>query len=107
MPLRMFRLAPGQTARYRVRPVGGPPRPELQLAVTRPDEGRSTQLELCLHDSGGGMVDSGRVPIDAGYMAVLKALRDQFNSVSNWREDKEFDLVPEEDETASRAAGES
>ncbi len=103
----MFRLAPGQSARYRVRPVGGLPRPELQLEVTRPDEGRSTQLELCLYDAGGTMVDSGRVPIDAGYMAVLKALRDQFNSVSNWREDKEFDLIPEEGEITMGRARES
>ena len=61
----------------------------------------------CIYDAGGTMVDSGRVPIDAGYMAVLKALRDQFNSVSNWREDKEFDLVPANGEMTMGRAGES
>lgn len=95
MPLRMFRLAPGQSARFLVRPVGGGERSELSLVVVRPDEGPSTQLQLELHDSGGGLVDVGRIPIDEGYLAVLKEIRSQLNSVSKWREDREFDLLPE------------
>ena len=97
MPLRMFRLTPGQSARYRVRPVGGGERPELSLMVLRPDEGRSPHLQLELFDSIGGLVDVGRVPIDAGYLAVLRELRNQLNSVSRWREDKEFDLVVDDE----------
>ena len=97
MPLRMFRLEPGQTARYRVRPVGGGDRPELSLVVLRPDEGRSTELQLELFDSRGGLVDVGRVRLDQGYLAVLRELKSQLHSVSKWREDKEFDLLCEEE----------
>lgn len=104
MPLRMFRLVPGQSARYRVRPVGGGDRPELTLVVTRPDEGRSTQLELELFDPRGGLVDVGRVPIDEGYMAVLREVRNQLHSVSKWREDKEFDLLSAEEGGSAQAA---
>jgi hypothetical protein len=96
MPLRMFRLAPGQSARYRVRPVGGGERPELSLLVQRPDEGRSTELQLELFDPYGGLVDVGRVRLDQGYLAVLREVRSQLHSVSKWREDKEFDLVTDE-----------
>jgi hypothetical protein len=85
MPLRMFRLAPGQSARYRVRPVGGGERPELSLMVLRPDEGRSPELQLELFDPSGGLVDVGRVPLDQGYLAVLRELRNQLQSVSKWR----------------------
>jgi hypothetical protein len=77
-----------------VRPVGGGERPELSLVVVRPDEGPSTQLQLELHDSSGGLVDVGRIPIDEGYLAVLKEIRNQLHSVSKWREDREFDLLP-------------
>ena len=105
MPLRMFGLPPGRTARYRVLPVGGEPRAELTLFVTRPDEGVSSSLELSLHDSSGGMVDIGRVPIDGGYIAVLKEIRRQFDSVSGWRTDKEFDLVAEQSFGEQGAAG--
>jgi hypothetical protein len=93
MPLRMFRLLPGQSATFRVRPVGGGDRPELSLAVFRPDEGRSPQLLLELYDARGGLVDTGRVALDQGYAAVLHEVRQQLHSVSKWRENKDFDLV--------------
>ena len=105
MPLRMFGLPPGRTARYRVLPVGGEPRAVLSLFVTRPDEGVSSALELSLHDAEGGMVDVGRVPIDGGYIAVLKEIRRQFDSVSDWRACKEFDLVADETFGEQGAAG--
>ncbi|MEM7305156.1 MAG: hypothetical protein AAF682_00730 [Planctomycetota bacterium] len=92
----MFRLAPGQSARYRVRPIGGGERPELTLVALRPDEGRSSQLQLELFDTHGGLVDVGRVPIDEGYLAVLKEVKQQLHSVSKWREDREFDLLLDE-----------
>ena len=105
MPLRMFRLAPGQSARYRVRPVGGGERPELSLMVLRPDEGRSPELQLELFDPFGGLVDVGRVPLDEGYLAVLREVRNQLHSVSRWREDKEFDLVMDEADAGAGRAG--
>ena len=74
-------------------PVGGPPRSELRLAVLRPNEGPSTTLELCLQDAGGGVVDAGRIPISGGYLAVLKEVRKQLASVSDWRDQREFDLI--------------
>jgi hypothetical protein len=105
MPLRMFRLAPGQSARYRVRPVGGGERPELTLLVLRPDEGRSPELQLELFDPFGGLVDVGRVPLDQGYLAVLREVNSQLHSVSKWREDKDFDLVTDEAEAGAEQAG--
>ena len=103
MPLRMFRLSPGQSTRYRVCPAGGVDRPELSLVVSRPDEGLSRELELELFDAHGGLVDVGRVRIDQGYIAVLRELRSQLHSVSKWREDKEFDLVAEEVEGSGQS----
>ena len=100
MPLRMFRLTPGQSARYLVRPVGGGDRPELSLTVVRPDEGPSSQLQLELFDPCGGLVDVGRVPLDQGFLAVLREVKNQLHSVSKWRENKEFDLVADEADPA-------
>ena len=104
MPLRMFRLMPGQSARFRVRPVGGGERPELTLVALRPDEGRSSQLQLELFDPQGGLVDVGRVPIDEGYLAVLREVKNQLHSVSKWREDREFDLLLDQSDAAEGEA---
>ena len=104
MPLRMFRLTPGHSARYSIRPIGGGERPELSLVVLRPDEGLSAQLQLELFDATGGLVDVGRVPIDGGYLAVLKEVKNQLHSVSKWREDREFDLLAEDEDLAAGEA---
>jgi hypothetical protein len=104
MPLRMFRLSPGQSTCYRVCPVGGGDRAELSLVVSRPDEGQSRELELELFDAHGGLVDVGRVRIDQGYIAVLREVRSQLHSVSKWRDDKEFDLVAGEADGSAQAA---
>ncbi len=102
MPLRMFRLGPGESVRYRVRPVGGGDRAELRLHVVRPDEGSSTDLELSLTDVAGGVLDLGRIPLDGGYMAVLREVRRQFDSASNWCDQKDFDLVLFDEEEAEQ-----
>jgi hypothetical protein len=49
------------------------------LLVRRPDEGQRAELELALVDPGGRQLGRGRVPIDRGYLAVLREVRRQLH----------------------------
>jgi len=110
MTVRMFRLEPGASLRYQVRPVGGRARPQLSLLVLRPDEGPSTELELCVSGvdpSGAVVADRGRVPLDKGYLAVVLEVRRQIEGLGIWGGDQEFDLVLDavREDGEQRAAG--
>lgn len=76
----MFSLAPGRSLRYRVVFVDGGS-PALALAARRPDEGRSTELELVLSAADGRPLGRGRVALDEGYLGVLRELRRQLAAV--------------------------
>ena len=105
MPLRIYRLLPGEHALYTLRPVGAAGLPRLDLRVERPDEGASVELEVVLCDPEGAEHSNGRVPLERGYMAVVREVRRQFELTGLWPREAEFDLVRLEDEPGY-AAGE-
>ena len=84
MPLEMFRLPPGGLLRYRVGFPGRAEAPRFGLQVSRPDEGPSPHLELRLSDAKGAAIGRGRVPIDRGYLAVLREVARQVATAGGW-----------------------
>jgi hypothetical protein len=105
MTIRMFQLEPGGSIRYRVRPVGGPGHPELELSALRPDEGASTTLELSLVNPATGFRCAGRVALDEGYLAVVLEVRRQIAREGSWGVLREFDLVRVDEGERRAAAG--
>lgn len=114
--LHIFKLAPGQGMHFEVRalPAIGE---RVALEVSRPDEGASRELALTLQGADGRRLGGGRVPIDGGYLAVVREVRRQLAPLagphaeaglraSGTSADLEFDLVelPEHGQR-QRAAG--
>lgn len=82
MPLAMFRLQPGQALDYALHFPGLPLGP-LGLRAGRPDEGRSAELELQLFDPEAGRLGRGRVPIERGYLAVVREIDRQLEAIGH------------------------
>ena len=93
MSATIFRLQPGEAACYRVRPIGQPGREELRLDVQRPDEGPSPELVLSVSDADGRKLDSGRIPLERGYLAVVIEVRRQIERDGCWNGLREFELL--------------
>ena len=81
MPLRMFKLKPGQKTHYRVSVPGRVTGSPLFLTADRPQEGLSLELALSLSSSTKGVIANGRVPLARGYLAVIQEVERQLLQV--------------------------
>ncbi len=108
MPLRIYKLSPGESVTYDLRPVGpsasatesGCSEP-LHVRVERPREGASVELELNLMSASGVGLASGRVPLERGYMAVVQELRRELGRSKLWPPGLEFELLARESDSGS------
>ena len=81
MPLRMFKLRPGGTIRYRVSVPAKTMDTSLYLEAVRPSEGLSIELELRLLNSHCKLISRGRAQLADGYLAVIKEVERQLRHV--------------------------
>ena len=97
MPLRMFKLKPGEQTLYRVSVPGRVTDSPLVLTASRPEEGLSVELDLRLSGSSYGQIAHGRVPLAAGYLAVIQEVERQLCQVVDEGQDGEvwFELQHE------------
>ena len=96
MPLRIYKLLPGEQVSYDLRPVSvpnGQVATPLVVRVERPREGLSVELEITLAEPGGVGLTSSRVPIERGYMAVVQELQRELGRTGLWSPGLEFELV--------------
>ncbi|MFT5284464.1 MAG: hypothetical protein ACI8TQ_000620 [Planctomycetota bacterium] len=81
MPLRMFKLRPGEKTRYQVSVPAVTMDASLYLEAFRPSEGLSVELELRLLDSHSNLISHGRAQIADGYLAVISEVERQLRPV--------------------------
>ena len=95
MPLRMFKLKPGEKMLYRVSVPGRVSDSPLSLEASRPQEGLSIELELRLVGADCEELAPGRVPLAAGYLAVIQEVERQLLRVVEAGQDGEvwFELL--------------
>lgn len=89
----MFQLLPGQGTRYHLVRHDRSEPCEFELAVTRPREGLSVELELSLRDANDREVARGRVPLAEGYLAVAREIERQFARALEREDTPDFELV--------------
>lgn len=104
MPLTMFRLAPGEAISYEIHLLQRPTAKGLRLDATRLREGPAADLVLALRDARGEPLSEGRVPIDRGYLAVVREVRRQLLLAGELAPDEEFELRRLPGQTAAVAA---
>jgi hypothetical protein len=114
--LDIFKLPPGEGMRFEVRALrldpphaasAAPERERLALEIRRPDEGASRELALTLQGADGRSLGRGRIPIDGGYLAVIREMRRQLAPLARSGAETdaklEFDLVELPERAANRA----
>jgi hypothetical protein len=89
----MFQLLPGRRTLYRVVSLESPPSAEFLLEASRPDEGLSVELELRLRDHEGAELACGRVPLDRGYLAVVREVERQVEQAVGRAPSPDFELI--------------
>ena len=96
MPLRMFKLKPGERTTYLVSVPGRVTDSPIALVASRPQEGLSLELELRLAGAGCEELVPGRVPLASGYLAVIQEVERQLVQVVEEGQggDVWFELLP-------------